>query len=82
PQFALSPDSQTPSRTFVQNRWSSTSLDSDEQIISAAHEALQIYGYVDFLVNNAANGVIGPVEELNIEKQYGCEGLPKLEGKV
>ncbi|THH00994.1 hypothetical protein EW026_g1628 [Hermanssonia centrifuga] len=66
-QFALSPDSQTPSRTFVQNRWSSTSLDSDEQIISAAHEALQIYGYVDVLVNNAANGVIGPVEELKLQ---------------
>ncbi|PSS10457.1 hypothetical protein PHLCEN_2v3370 [Hermanssonia centrifuga] len=39
---------------------------SDEQVISAAHEALQIYGYVDVLVNNAANGVIGPVEELKL----------------
>lgn len=39
--------------------------DSDENIQQAAESAIQVYGHVDVLVNNAGtNSAIGPVEEV------------------
>lgn len=39
--------------------------DTDDKIREAAEEALQVYGHVDVLVNNAGTNYIGygPVEE-------------------
>ncbi|GBE84245.1 Uncharacterized oxidoreductase [Sparassis crispa] len=39
----------------------------DAEIRQAGEAALKVYGHVDVLVNNAAFGVVGPVEELDME---------------
>ena len=39
---------------------------SDDEIVAAAEDALNVYGHVDVLMNNAGGSVtgVGPVEEL------------------
>ncbi|KAH9940656.1 NAD-P-binding protein [Amylocystis lapponica] len=40
---------------------------SDAAIRKAGEEALRIHGHIDVVVNNAGYGIIGPVEELNMD---------------
>ena len=38
--------------------------DSDEVLRKVGQDAIALLGKVDVLVNNAANGVVSPIEEL------------------